>query len=93
MTMDPLATDCSPYPLDAPDTLRRFDDEWRTKAVLALAFGIRADGAFDRMPILADALEEAGCDDLFMLNHCRYCERHTPECWVLECVLPGGHEL
>jgi hypothetical protein len=70
-----------------------FPDEWRTEAVLGLALGIRSDEAFDRMPILADALEEAGCDDPMILNHCRHCERHTPECWALECVISIDQEF
>lgn len=93
--MDPTTTDaCTPYPPSGPDgTPLSFPSEWRTEAVLGLAFGIRADGAFDRMPILADALEEAGCANLLILNHCRHCERHTPECWVIECALSGDQEL
>jgi len=48
-----------------------------------LAKGIDADQAFDRMPILADALEEAGCDDPVLLWHRRACPTHSPHCWVL----------
>src|SRR5262249_34443376 len=44
---------------------------WRTADVLALARGIHEGRAFDRMPILADALEDAGCDDDSILEHCR----------------------
>src|SRR5262249_48139144 len=36
-----------------------------------LAEGIYEDRAFDRMPVLGDALEEAGCHDAAILNHCR----------------------
>lgn len=36
------------------------------------------------MPILADALEEAGCDDLELLAHCREANIHTATCWALE---------
>lgn len=83
--MDPTTDVCTPYPPFGPDgTPLSFPPGWRTEAVLGLAFGIRTEEAFDRMPILADALEEAGCDDLLMLNHCRYCAHHTPECWVLD---------
>jgi hypothetical protein len=55
--------------------------------VVGLARGIRADQAFDRMPILADALEDAGCDDLVLLDHCRVCQVHVMGCWVVETVL------
>ncbi len=84
---------CTSFPPDSLYDLHPFPDEWRTEAVLGLAFGIRADEAFDRMPILADALEEAGCDDRLLLDHCRYCERHTPDCWALECVISNHQEF
>src|SRR5436190_2067746 len=38
------------------------DPAWLTAAVVQLASGIYADRAFDGLPILADALEDAGCD-------------------------------
>src|SRR5262245_30774690 len=44
---------------------------WKTRTVLDLAQAIYPDEAFDRFPILADALEEAGCTHAGMLEHCR----------------------
>jgi hypothetical protein len=64
-----------------------FAPEWRTETVLALAGGIEADRAFDRMPILADALEEAGCDERGMLDHLRGSGPHARGCWVLDLIL------
>ena len=61
--------------------------EWLTSTVLALATGIYADRAFDRMPILADALEEAGCENANMLLHCRQPGEHVRGCWVVDLVL------
>jgi hypothetical protein len=61
--------------------------QWLTEVVVGLARGIRADQAFDRLPVLADALEEAGCDDAVILNHCRGCDRHVMGCWAVEAVL------
>jgi hypothetical protein len=82
---------CTPYPPAGPDgSPLTFPPEWLTEPARSLAHGIRADAAFDIMPILADALEEAGCDDLRVLNHCRYCAHHRPDCWVLEAILPSG---
>jgi hypothetical protein len=39
------------------------------------------------MPILGDALEEAGCDVPEVLEHCRRGEPHLRECWVLDLIL------
>src|SRR5262249_31778390 len=49
--------------------------------------GIAQEAAFDRMPILADALEDAGCDNSIILDHCRHAENHEPACWVLALIL------
>jgi hypothetical protein len=57
---------------------------WRNETTLGLFRGIMQDEAYDRMPILADALEEAGCDDFHLLNHCRHAESHSGCCWVLK---------
>jgi formylglycine-generating enzyme required for sulfatase activity len=57
---------------------------------------VAADLAFDRLPILADALEDAGCDNLALLNHLRADGPHRVECWALRrllrttLLLPGG---
>jgi hypothetical protein len=61
--------------------------EWLTSEVVALARSIDAEGAFDGLPILADALQEAGCDHSAMLEHCRACGPHTRGCWVVDLVL------
>src|SRR5262245_43706357 len=61
---------------------------WLTSDVLALARGIYEDRAFDRMPILADALQDAGCDNEDVLNHCRDANQvHVRGCWVVDLVL------
>jgi len=60
---------------------------WLTETVVALANGIYADRAFDRMPILADALEDAGCDHADILAHCRGDGPHVRGCWVIDKLL------
>ena len=67
-----------------------FADSWRSETALALASGIYADHAFDRLPILADALEEAGCDHPDVLAHCRSPGPHARGCWVVDGVLGKG---
>ena len=63
------------------------DSVWRTANVIALAQTIYDDRAFDRLPILADALEDAGCTDRAILDHCRQPGEHTRGCWVVDLVL------
>jgi hypothetical protein len=64
------------------------DPAWLTADVLLLARGIYEERAFDRMPILADALQDAGCDNEDVLNHCRDAKQvHVSGCWVVDLVL------
>ncbi len=65
-----------------------FSPSWRTTDVMLLAQGIYDEKAFDRMPILADALHDAGCDSDDILNHCRdTTATHVRGCWVVDLVL------
>lgn len=64
-----------------------FPKTWRTETVVALATGVYQKRAFDRLPILADALEEAGCNDRAMLTHLRDPGPHCRGCWVLDLAL------
>jgi hypothetical protein len=64
-----------------------FDTRWRTTAAIGIAEAIYTNRAFDRMPILADALEDAGCEDNEMLDHCRRDGWHVRGCWVLDLIL------
>jgi anti-anti-sigma factor len=56
-------------------------------AVPRIAQEIRETGTFDCMPILADALEDAGCTNLDILSHCRGPGAHRRGCWVLDTLL------
>ena len=64
-----------------------FDSHWRTSDVVGLARAIYEDRAFDRLPILADALMDAGCADEQVLAHCRGDGPHVRGCWVVDLVL------
>ena len=66
----------------APDWLR-----WNDGTVVKLARAIYNDRAFDRLPILADALEEAGCSDQDLLGHCRTGGEHVRGCWVVDTII------
>jgi hypothetical protein len=63
------------------------DPAWRTTDVVALATGIYQDRAFDRLPILADALQDTGCANEDVLNHCRGPGPHVRGCWVIDLLL------
>lgn len=57
---------------------------WNGDTVTALAQTIYTERAFDRLPILADALEDAGCTNQDILAHCRSGGDHTRGCWVVD---------
>lgn len=61
-----------------------------TPTVLALATGIYSDRAFDHLPILADALQDAGCDNDDILSHCRSDGPHARGCWVVDLLTGRG---
>jgi hypothetical protein len=58
-----------------------------TADVLGLAESIYEERAFDRMGILADALEDAGCEEAAVLSHCRSAGLHVRGCWVVDLIL------
>jgi hypothetical protein len=60
---------------------------WNGGTVPKLAAAIYADRAFDRLPVLADALEDAGCTDAALLGHLRGGGEHVRGCWALDLVL------
>ena len=66
------------------------DPAWLTPTVVSLAQSIYDERAFDRMPQLADALEQAGCADADVLGHCRLGGPHVRGCWVVDLLLGKG---
>jgi hypothetical protein len=66
----------------------KFKPAWRTTDAMLLAHGVYEERAFDRMPILADALQEAGCESDELLGHLRDPHAvHVRGCWALDLVL------
>ena len=66
------------------------DERWRAwndGTVVKLAQGIYNDRAFDRLSIMADALEEAGCKDTDILAHSRGPGPHIRGCWIVDLLL------
>jgi hypothetical protein len=70
-----------------PPNLAAFSRAWRTDTAIALARGVYDSRDFSAMPILADALQDAGCDNEHILNHCRSGGGHVRGCWVVDLVL------
>jgi hypothetical protein len=64
-----------------------FEPAWLSSDVLLLAQGIYDEKVFDRMPILADALQDAGCNNPDVLDHCREPGEHVRGCWVIDGIL------
>jgi hypothetical protein len=60
---------------------------WHDGMIPRLAREIYELRAFDHLPILADALEEAGCMDRELLEHCRLPGSHARGCWVVDLIL------
>lgn len=71
-----------------PDPRPAFSPAWRTDTVLLLARQMYEAREFFAMPILADALQDAGCDGDAILSHCRDPRQfHVRGCWVVDLVL------
>ncbi|HWG41421.1 MAG TPA: hypothetical protein VN688_01450 [Gemmataceae bacterium] len=60
---------------------------WNERSIAKMARAIYTECRFDDLPILADALEEAGCMDGVMLAHCRASMAHVRGCWVVDALL------
>jgi hypothetical protein len=61
--------------------------QWQERIIVKLAQSIYDDRVFDRMPVLADALEDAGCHEVAILDHCRGQGPHVRGCWVVDLLL------
>ena len=66
------------------------DPLWLTSTVVALARQINDTRDFSTMPLLADALQDAGCDNRAVLDHCRGSHPHVRGCWVIDRLLSTG---
>ncbi|MDY3558546.1 hypothetical protein R5W23_005666 [Gemmata sp. JC673] len=69
-----------------------FSPTWRTETVLALARQMCEREDFSALPVLADALQDAGCEDEQILNHCRDSlpAHDCGRCWAVDLVLDRG---
>jgi hypothetical protein len=62
-------------------------DDWRTTTATAIASQMYDTREFGAMPVLADALQEAGCENADVLDHCRGPGPHVRGCWGVDLVL------
>jgi hypothetical protein len=63
---------------------------WEAGLLRRMALEVHEERAFDRLPLLGDALEDAGCNDEAILAHCRQGLRHVRGCWVVDAVCSAG---
>jgi hypothetical protein len=64
-----------------------FEPGWKTEMIVQFAQTIYENRDFGALPILADALEDAGCVNSAILDHCRQGGEHTRGCWVIDSLL------
>jgi len=64
-----------------------FSLEWRTSTTVLMAQHMYESRDFSAMPILADALQESGCENEDVFSHCRGSAPHVRGCWVVDQVL------
>jgi hypothetical protein len=60
---------------------------WEGGTVVKLAQAVYDDRAFDCLPVLADALEDAGCEQADVLDHLRGHGAHVRGCWAVDLLL------
>jgi hypothetical protein len=60
---------------------------WENGTLVKIARAIYEERRFQELPILGDALEDAGCNDTRILEHCRQPDEHVLGCWALDLIL------
>jgi hypothetical protein len=71
----------------SPSRPAAFDASWRTTAVMALARCAYEERSFDLLPVLADALQDAGCPEGAITSHLREPGPHVRGCWAVDLAL------
>jgi hypothetical protein len=66
--------------------LPALDPAWRSSTIMRAAHRLYDDRLFDRLPEIADALEDCGCTSAAILDHLRQSRAHTRGCWALDLV-------
>ena len=63
---------------------------WEAGTIRHFAEGMYHERAFDRLPVLGDALEGAGCTEQVLLRHLRGFGPHARGCWLLDLLTGRG---
>lgn len=66
---------------------------WSAGTVVRLARAIAEERRWQDLPILADALEDAGCVTEDILHHCRQAGEHGDRCWVIDLLLGSADRV
>jgi hypothetical protein len=77
-------------PFQPPPTIDPTWLLWHDGAAVHMAQAIYDGRRFQDLPVLADALEEAGCTNSEILGHCRGPGEHARGCWVVDLILGKG---
>jgi hypothetical protein len=85
--LPPLLREVFGNPFRPPPQVQPAWLAWEGDLVRKLAQAVYDEGAFERLPILADALEEAGCAEAELLGHLRAAGPHVRGCWALDLLL------
>lgn len=67
-----------------------WNPEWFTSTVRGLAAHMYESREFSAMPILGDALQDAGCEHAAVLDHCYQPTPHARGCWLLDALIGNG---
>lgn len=77
------------HDLRPPDAIS-LDASWRTPAVVGLVEAIYEHREFERLSMVVDALENAGCRDAAIIGHCRHPGPHIRGCWLVDFLTGRG---
>ena len=64
-----------------------FLPNWQSTEAVALATTVYQGRTFDLLPQLGNIIENSGCSESTILNHCRSCGQHVRGCWIIDMVL------
>ena len=82
-----LLRDIFGNPFATPRPIQAAWLRWNDGTVLRIATGIYEERAFERLPVLGDALLDAGCDDEDLIAHCRSTGPHIRGCIAVDLIL------